>query len=184
MSSGYHPDAMRVGSVQEHVPMRTLSRPETRSFLVAVLGIDRGLDLRRLRRALREREHDDAEHHERTDERDDLRASVGEQRERAETKRERVDEQHRLGMGEAAIHATNGSDTCGKSAIAPSVAAAIADTPAARPSRPSMKFSATFMPTIQKNVNATATGNASSMSPLPSGSSTKSMWMPAAMTMN
>src|SRR5206468_12632462 len=103
MSSGYQPEAMRVGSVQEHVPMRTLSRPETRSSLVAVLGIDRGLDVRRLRRALREREHDDAEHDERTDERDDLGASVGEQRERPETKGERVDEQHRLRLGEGDV---------------------------------------------------------------------------------
>jgi len=56
--------------------------------------------------------------------------------------------------------------------------------PAARPSSPSMKLSATFMPMIQKNVNATAIGNARSMIPLPSGSSMLSMWIPARITTN
>src|SRR6266508_3721791 len=79
-----------------------------------------------------------------------------------------------------AIHATNGSLTCGSSASAPSVSAAIAATPAASPSSPSMKLRATFIPTIQKTVKAIATTPAISMSPSPSGSFTKSMRRPAA----
>src|SRR6185503_7228340 len=89
MSAGYQPDSIRVGSVHEQVPMRTLEA-------VGFLGIQGWVQLFGLRRALREHDDRDAEDDDRPHERDDLRAPAREQRERAKTERERIDKEDGL----------------------------------------------------------------------------------------
>src|SRR5439155_574734 len=134
---------------------------------ISFLSVETGVELFGLRASLREHHHQDPEKHRKADEARDLPAPARHERQCAEQRGHRVNEEDGLLMGEPHI----------EEPVMKMVA--IGATPAARPSRPSMKLSALFMPTIQSIVKATAAGNESSIRRSDSGSLTKSMWMPA-----
>src|SRR6266850_2955521 len=91
MRSGYQPDSMSVGSVHEHVPMRSLGLEA-----IGFLSVESGVELLGLRASLREHHHQYPEKHGEPDEPRDLPASARHERERAEESGHQVDQEDGL----------------------------------------------------------------------------------------
>ena len=100
MRSGYQPDSMSVGSVHEQVPTRSL---ELLLEAIGFLSVESGIELFGLRASLREHHHQDPEKYRKTNEAGDLCATARHERERAEERRHRVDQEDRLLMRQSHV---------------------------------------------------------------------------------
>src|SRR2546430_2548352 len=91
MRSGYQPDSMSVGSVQEHVPTRSLGLEA-----IGFLSIESGVELLGLRASLRQHHHQYPEKDGEADEARDLSAPARHERESAEERGHQVDQEDGL----------------------------------------------------------------------------------------
>src|SRR6266550_6008275 len=103
MRSGYQPDSISVGSVHEQVPTRNFGFPEIELEAIGFLSVESRVELFGLRASLREHHHQDPEEHRKANETGDLCATARHERERAEKRGHRVDQQDGLLMRQSNI---------------------------------------------------------------------------------